>query len=387
MTARASRSSTTPSNQKTARTSDPARHRFAVIMAGGTGTRFWPWSRERMPKQLLSLAGPSSMLADTVARLRGVVPDSNILVVTNQRLVDAVAEALPHLPASSILGEPAGRNTAPCIGWAALELLQRDPDAVMSVLPADHVLGEPGRFRADLLRGYALAAEGRHLITFGIRPTEPATGYGYIRAGKPLPGHPEAMAVAAFVEKPTLAVARRYMASGKYFWNSGMFLWKASHIWQELERHLPELAAGLSRMERHRRGRSIPAAKLARAFPALPSISIDYGVLERSASVAMIPASFSWSDIGSWDAAASLWPSDADGNASRDPLVAIDARGNVVASRGKPVALLGVSDLVVVDAGDALLVCPRSRCQDVRQIVARLGDAKAGSGRKLRELL
>jgi len=343
-----------------------------------------------MPKQLLSLVGPQSMLAETVARLRGVVAPSNILIVTNRQLVTAVAEAVPEVPRSSVLGEPVGRNTAPCIGWAALEILRRDADAVMSVLPADHVIGDAEAFRRNLRQAYEIAASGEHLITFGIRPTEPATGYGYIRAVKPLPGHAKALAVDAFVEKPTLAVAKRYVASGKYYWNSGMFVWKAARIWQELGEHLPALTRGLSAMEERRRNGRIPAAQLTKAFPALPAISIDHGVLEKSSSVAVIPAAFPWSDIGSWDAAAGLWPADDAGNASRDPLVAIDASGNVVASRGKPVALLGVRDLVVVDAGDALLVCPRSRCQDVRQVVARLGDARAANDpklRKLRELL
>jgi mannose-1-phosphate guanylyltransferase len=308
------------------------------------------------------------------------------MVVTNERLVGAVTRELPKVPRTAILGEPVGRNTAPCIGWAALELLHRDPEAVMAVLPADHVIADGDRFRADLAAAFALAETGEHLVTFGIPPTEPATGYGYIRAGKALGQHPTARAVAGFVEKPTLPVARRYVASGKYFWNSGMFVWKAARIWAELTEHLPELAAGLEAMERKRKGGRIRATDLARAFPALQSVSIDYGVLERSRRVAMIPATFPWSDIGSWDAAADLWPADAHGNASRDPLLAIDSRGNVVASRGKPVALLGVSDLVVVDAGDALLVCPRSRCQDVRQVVAAIGGATARD-RKLRELL
>lgn len=345
-------------------------------MAGGVGSRFWPFSRQNRPKQLLALAGRRSMLADTVARLRGVVAPQNILVVTNRRLVAEIARELPDLPRASILGEPAGRNTAPCIGWATLEVLHRRADAVMAVLPADHVIGPRERFQSDLLAGFDVADRAGQLVTFGIRPTEPATGYGYIRAGAVLAGHGEARRVGGFVEKPTLAVAKRYVESGRYYWNSGMFVWRADVLWDEFGAHLPALARALTSMDRARtaglRGR-IPRERLDRAYPRLESISIDYGVLERSRRVAMLPANFSWSDIGSWDATAALWPVDADGNASRDPLLAVDSSGNVVATRGKRVALLGVSDLVIVDAGDALLVCPRARCQDVRRIVSRLG--------------
>ncbi len=351
--------------------------RFAVIMAGGVGSRFWPWSRELRPKQLLALAGRRSMVAETVARLRGVVRPENILVVTNRRLVGAMARDLPELPRGSILGEPAGRNTAPCIGWATLEVLHRRPDAVMAVLPADHVIAPRAKFHSDLLAGFAVADRAGQLVTFGIRPTEPATGYGYIRAGRVLAGHGEARRVGGFVEKPTLALAKRYVDSGRYYWNSGMFVWRADVLWTELGEHLPGLARALKGMERARKSgvrAQIPRKDLDRVYPRLESISIDYGVLERSRSVAMLPATFSWSDIGSWDATAALWPADEAGNASRDPLLAIDSAGNVVATRGKRVALLGVNDLVVVDAGDVLLVCPRARCQDVRRIVSRLGE-------------
>lgn len=346
-------------------------------MAGGVGSRFWPWSRQSRPKQLLALSGRRSMVAETVARLRGIVPAENILVVTSRTLVAAIARDLPELPRQGILGEPAGRNTAPCIGWAALEILRRRPDAVMAVLPADHVVGPPKRFRADLAAAFEIANDTGRLLTFGIRPTHPATGYGYIRAGRVLAGQSEARAVSAFVEKPAAATARRYVGSGNYFWNSGMFVWRADVVWNELGQHLPRLVRALAGMDRARRagaGARIPRKDLDRVYPRLESISIDCGVLERSRNVAMIPATFAWSDIGSWDAAAALWPVDAAGNASRDPLLTVDSTGNVVAARGKPVALLGVSNLVIVDAGDALMVCPRSRCQDVRQLVGRLGE-------------
>jgi len=346
-------------------------------MAGGVGSRFWPWSRESRPKQMLALAAQRSMVAETVARLRGVVAPQNILVVTNRRLVSAIAAELPELPRGSILGEPAGRNTAPCIGWATLEVMHRCPDAVVAVLPADHVIGPRREFCRDLLAGFEVADRSRLLVTFGIRPTAPATGYGYLRAGRVLAGHCAARHVGAFVEKPSLALAKRYIDSGRYFWNSGMFAWRADVLWRELGEHLPGLARSLKAMERTRkpegRGR-IARSDLDRVYPRLESISIDYGVLERSRNVAMLPAGFSWSDIGSWEATAELWPLDSAGNASRDPLLAVDSKRNVVATGGKRVALLGVNDLVIVDAGDVLLVCPRGRCQEVRSIVGRLAE-------------
>ena len=349
--------------------------RFAIIMAGGVGTRFWPWSREGMPKQMLPLAGERSMLAETVARLEGLVPTANIFIVTSRRLAREVARQLPELSRDSILAEPVGRNTAACIGWATLEVLARRPDAVTAVLPADHVIRPEKAFRSDVGRAFEVADQFSGLVTFGIAPSSPATGYGYIRVGGALAGASPALEVAGFVEKPNLAVARRYVSSGKYFWNSGMFVWRADTIWQELTTHLPALAAGLSGMCASRRRGVVPARVVDLAYPRLESISIDYGVLERSRRVSMLPTSFEWSDIGSWDAVADLWPLDEAGNASRDRVVAVDATGNVVASRGKPVALLGVRDLVIIDAGDALLVCPRDRCQDVRSVVAALREA------------
>lgn len=347
-------------------------------MAGGSGTRFWPWSREDRPKQLLSLVSTRSMLADTVARLDGVVPPENILVVVGRRHRRAVAEALPALPASSILCEPVGRNTAPCIAWAMREILRLCTDGVAVVLSADHRIRGERAFRSDMSRAFAVADRSGRLVTFGIEPSSAATGFGYLRTGALLAGFVPAREVSAFVEKPDLATARRYVASGKYLWNTGMFAWRADVLWRELEAHLPELAAGVCAMDASRRRGVIPASVLDRVYPSLPSISIDYGVLERSSHVATLPVTFGWSDIGSWDAMEELWPRDCFGNVSRELLLTVDASGNIVATGGKPVALLGVENLVVVDAGDVLLVCARERCQDVRSLTAMLD--KAGLG-------
>jgi mannose-1-phosphate guanylyltransferase len=356
-----------------------AKHRrYAIIMAGGSGTRFWPWSREDRPKQLLSLTSKRSMLVETVARLRGYVPPSNVFLVTGRRHQRQVLEQLPSLDPRQVLAEPEGRNTAACIGWAALEILERCPDAVTSVLSADHLIADADAFRADLARASAVADSRRVLVTFGVKPAYPATGYGYVRAGKTLAGLRGVHEVAAFVEKPKLALARRYVAAGNYYWNSGIFVWRADTIREELATWLPELLRGLEEMNGKRRRGVLPVEVLDRAYPRLPSISIDYGVLEKSRRVAVVAASFPWTDIGSWDALAEQWPADADGNATQGAVLAIEARSNIVASRDRPIVLLGVDNLVVVDAGDALMVCPRERCQDVKTIVARLGDAGLG---------
>jgi mannose-1-phosphate guanylyltransferase len=348
-------------------------------MAGGAGTRFWPWSRADLPKQLLPLAGSESMLAETVARLRGIIPRENILVVTGKRLRRGVERALPELPRESIFCEPEGRNTTACVGWGALEVAKRDPEGVMIVLPADHVVSPLGAFRTAVLDAITLADRLHYLVTFGIKPTAPETGYGYIRAGRALAEGEGALRVEAFHEKPSAARARRFLRHGRYYWNSGMFAWRADVILQEIKNHVPQIAAGLEEIAAARKGRRTSQRVVDRVYPVLHSISVDHAVLEKSDRVAMFVAPFQWSDIGSWDAVAAVWPRDRDGNSSRDPIVAVASKNNVVASRGKPVALLGVQDLAVVDSGDAILVCKRERAQDVRAIVAALAAAGLGT--------
>jgi mannose-1-phosphate guanylyltransferase len=356
----------------------PKARRYAVVMAGGSGTRFWPWSRRALPKQLLALAGRDSMLRETVDRVRSLVPDENILIVTAERLARAVRKELPFLPATGILAEPAARNTAPCIGWAAEEIVRRDPDGVLLVLASDHVVAPLSRFKTDLKTALALADRERALVTFGIPPTFAATGYGYIRAGKPvasMPAGSRAFETRAFHEKPSAARAKCFLAGGDFYWNSGMFAWRADVILEEIAKHQPKLSRGLTRLYEGRpRGRATRRA-LSAVYPRLPSISVDHGVMEAADRVLVLPASFEWNDIGSWDAVAALWPDRGNGNRSRDPLLAVESENNVVATGGKPVALLGVSDMAVVDAGDAILVCPRDRAEEVRKIVDALGTA------------
>ncbi len=346
--------------------------RFAVVMAGGTGTRFWPRSRRRTPKQLLPILSARSMLQETVRRARAVAPPTRMLVLTTEELAPAVRRQLPELPPENVIGEPIGRNTAACIGLAAVKVAQSEPEGVMVVLPADHLVeGLPAFGRG--VRLAAALAEQEHLVTIGIPPSRPETGYGYIEWGAPLPGtRGQAAWAASFTEKPAPAKARRFMASGRYLWNSGIFAWRARRILEEIERHLPALHRALERI-RPALGTARGRAALRRHYPGLPSISVDYGILERVERVAVVRGRFRWSDLGSWAAMEGLWRGvGGDGNALEGPVVAVGTRGCIVSARDRLVALCGVDDLVVVEAPDAVLVCHKSRAQDVRLVVQEI---------------
>jgi mannose-1-phosphate guanylyltransferase len=337
--------------------------RWAVIMAGGTGTRFWPRSRRRLPKQLLRITGPRTLLQDTVARLRGLVPLKQTLIVTHRDHAQEVRRQLRGIPAANVLVEPVGRNTAPCLALATLEITRRAPHATFASLPADHTIADVRRFRTTLAEGYRLANRERCPVTIGIRPSGPETGYGYIRVGAPLTR--DARWVRAFVEKPVLAAARRFVRSGEYLWNSGMFVWRADTVLALLDRHLPSLTATL-RPATVGRGRG---AALARAYRSIAPASIDYAIMEKTDRVIVVPGDFGWNDVGSWAAVADL---DGTKQGGRAPVVAVDASGNVVFNPERLVALVGVNDVIVVDAPDAILICRKDRAQDVRDVVAEL---------------
>jgi mannose-1-phosphate guanylyltransferase len=343
---------------------------FAVIMAGGVGSRFWPSSRAATPKQLLDLMGSGrTMIADTVERLGPEIPPERVIVVTGRATAEAVRRALPAVPAGNILAEPVGRNTAPCIGWAALHVRRRDPEGLLAVLPADHVVSDPVAFRRALRLAVAAARQGG-MVAFGIEPDGPETGFGYIELGEEI--GPGVRAVTRFVEKPDLPTAEAYVASGRHVWNSGMFFFTAGRILGEIERQLPELARGLAEIDSAARGPGAGDA-VERIFPGLPSISVDYGVMENAEDLRCVPASFGWCDLGSWAAAWDHASRDGDGNAMPSEAIAVDSRRCLArVPEGKVVALVGVSDLVVVDTGDALLVCPRERAQDVKRVVESL---------------
>ncbi|MAB81499.1 MAG: mannose-1-phosphate guanylyltransferase [Planctomycetes bacterium] len=346
-------------------------HLYCVIMAGGSGTRFWPASRRDRPKQFLPISGRLPMIAETQARLEGLVPIERVLVVTAESQVDLVLQAIPTLPRKNVLAEPAARNTAPCIGFAAFETLRRDREAIQVVLPSDHVIAPVEEFQSTIEDGVAEAQCGETLVTFGIRPDHPATGYGYIEVGPRTCHHggSEVFSVQAFVEKPSRKEAEGFLSSGNFLWNSGMFVWKAKAIENALREHLPEIPVAF---ERYSSG-----APLDEVYSNLPALPIDTGVMERASNVRVLPIEYSWSDVGSWAALPELHPADESGNhpvlSEGGLLVTEDSRGCLAyAEEDEVIALIGVENLIVVRAGNATLVCPRNRAQDVRRIVDRL---------------
>ena len=350
---------------------------YAVILAGGSGTRFWPASRRLRPKQLLPVAPNSDelLLEATVRRLRPLVPPEKILVATGTHLVDAVRAALPAVPPSSVLGEPVARNTAPCIGWATQLIQRRDPDATVMVLPSDHHIADEAAFVAALERAVA-SAESGPITTIGLSPARPETGYGYIERGEQI--STGIWRVARFVEKPALARAKEYVQSGRYFWNSGMFFFRAAAMLEAISEHAPALHAGLERIrDAARSGAEREREETVRMFEATESVSIDYAIMERVSPLNLVPAEFGWSDLGSWQAVWELSEKDPRGNALETNSLALDARRNLVrslrsAADGRAVVLLGVDDLCVVDTDDALLVVARERAQDVRLVTEEL---------------
>jgi mannose-1-phosphate guanylyltransferase len=350
-------------------------HVHAVILAGGSGTRFWPASRRTMPKQLLPLAGRpgEALIAATVRRLEPLVMPERVWIATGRALADATAAALPRVPRAQILAEPVARNTAPPIGWAAAVIARQDPEAIVAVLPADHFIGDEPGFRRVIERALRAAEEG-WLATVGIVPTRPETGYGYIEVGDAI--GEGANAVARFVEKPDRQRAQQFLAGGRHLWNAGMFFFRAGVMRAAIAKHLPPLAAGLDRLDAAA-ATGDEARELAEVFPTMPSISIDHGVMEKAERLAVVPGSFGWNDVGSWEVAWELAARDGKGNALPEGTVAVDATNNLVVdlTRGTPrkrFALLGVNDLVVVETEDAVLVIPRDRAQDVRLVVDAL---------------
>jgi mannose-1-phosphate guanylyltransferase len=338
---------------------------FAVIMAGGKGARFWPRSREKMPKHLLDILGERT--------IRPLVPAERTLIVTGRSHSAELIRQLPEIPPENILIEPVGRNTAPCIGLAALHILKRVTDDVMLVLPSDHRIGDEAAFREVLQAAADAALQGDPLVTVGIRPTGPETGYGYIEQGERYSDNTShaIYRVRSIREKPPREQAERFLAQGGFSWNSGMFVWKASTIIKAIGLHLPDLQEGLFEI-RQALGTDREEEVVGTIYAGLKSVSIDYGVMEKAKNVLVIPGAFDWSDLGSWDALWEVSNKDENGNAVRGEFIGIDAADSLVQSSGKLVALVGVRDLLVVETKDALLICRRGRSQDVRKIVESL---------------
>ncbi len=346
---------------------------YAVVMAGGKGKRFWPESRPECPKPLLKILGEESMLQLTVRRISQIVPKQNILVVTSQIYSSRIREHLPEIPAENIIAEPEGRDTAACIGLAALYVKKINPEAVMLAAPADHFIRNRGRF-ADVVRAAAEVARLQNrLVTIGISPTGPETGYGYIHRGEQTDQcqGEKIYLVKKFVEKPDRQRARQYLAQGDYLWNSGIFLWKVSTILEMIKSHMPRLAQGLAQIEQAL-GTEREAQVIADVYRGLESVSIDYGVMEKADGVAVLAGDFGWSDVGSWAALGELLPRDENGNVIQALHLGIDTQGCLIRCPGRLVATIGVKDLVIVETDEALLVCPKHRTQEVKKIVEML---------------
>jgi mannose-1-phosphate guanylyltransferase len=375
-------------NRKQSREELPA---HAVILAGGRGTRFWPRSRTRTPKQLLNIIGRDTMLEQTVARLTPLFPVARQWVVTNSEQAAAVRQQLPRVPQSHILAEPIGRNTAAAIGLAAAHLLHdgmgEANDAIMAVLPADHYIGKPSRYLKIVRAALHVAHANGTLVVLGIPPSRPETGFGYIERARGRALDAEGVPVFSaqrFTEKPALKLARKYVSSGRYFWNAGMFFWRVSTFLAKLEKFLPKTHDALMGLAGEI-GTSRYARTLARIYPQLENISVDYAILEpatrRTAapSVFVLPAEVGWSDIGSWAAVHELLAHKSGENISAGRHFALDAHGNFLWSPKKFVAAIGIRDLVVVETDDALLLCPRDRAQEVGKIVKWLEAEKQSS--------
>ncbi len=346
----------------------------AVIMAGGSGTRFWPRSRAALPKQLIRVTSDRTMIQEGVDRLAGLFPPERILVITNEAQAAETRRQLPELPAEQTVGEPEGRDTAACIGLAAMLLRARDADAIMAVTPADQCIEPASRYHEALRAAADVATKRRVLVTFGIPATEPSTLFGYVERGEPL-DHPcpfPAFDVARFREKPDRDTARAYLDSGSFYWNSGIFVWRVADIIDAIKHFMPELHEGLERIASAIGTDSFDAV-LAEQYPQLPKNSIDYGVMERAANVAVLEVDYSWDDIGSWEALTRVHGADANDNTVEAKHVGIDTESCIIAGDGDHlIGTIGVSGLIIVHTEDATLVCDRSRAADVKALVQEI---------------
>ena len=354
-------------------------HTYCVIMAGGRGERFWPLSTDRVPKPFIKLIGDKTMIRMTVERVLRLVPKERIFLVLGREHVEVARAQLPDLPEGQFIAEPAGRDTAPCIGLAATVLLRRDPAATMIVLPADQYIPDEDAFVRTASAAVEWAVRGDYLVTIGITPTRPETGYGYIRAGEGMAGVEggSCFRVDRYVEKPDEAAAVRYLAEGGYYWNSGIFIWRARVVLEGIEAHMPPLWEGLEAIGRAAAAED--AGGVADRFRGLQRISIDYGLMEKADNVLMVKADFAWDDVGSWGALRRVMKLDASGNYLRGNPVCVDTSDCVICGEGVRVGAVGVSHLIIVASGEGVLVCDLARDQDARLVARMMGRGETGA--------
>lgn len=347
---------------------------YGVIMAGGTGSRFWPLSRKKVPKQFLKLTGNEKMLNETIVRIHSFMELERIFIVTNEMYADSIKKLIPEkMPEENIIQEPASRNTAACIAYAAIELLEKYGNGIMCVFPSDHYIENTEAFSKVLLQAALVAEEKDSLVTIGIEPEYPATGYGYIRYDKT--ETTKEKDVIKFVEKPQYEEAEEYIKSKEYVWNSGIYVWKISKILQEIMLYMPELYECIKKIKPYIRNKR-KNEFIKSIYQNMPNISIDYGVMEHSKNVKVIPSSFGWNDIGSWESLKVIYPEDSEGNVAVGDNVQIDTRNSIIYSEGRMIATLGVEDMIIVETQDAILVCHKDRAQEIRKITEELKKKK-----------
>jgi mannose-1-phosphate guanylyltransferase len=363
-----------------------SRNRFVIIMAGGRGERFWPVSRERKPKQLIQLLGDRSFLQQTVNRVLPLVPIKNVLIVTNEAQAPEVRRQLPKLPRENIIAEPVGRDTCAAVTLGAALVGARSTTGVMAVLPADHVITEEKKFQQVLADAFDLASRGRAIVTIGIKPTEPATGYGYIRVGEALPPPPGAKAYKTvfhraeqFVEKPHFDKAIEYLNTGTYRWNAGMFIWSFVTITEGLQKHRPEMYEACQRWFKAAGSPAKLKKMLAKEYPEIKRISIDYALMEHAQNVIVADGAFEWDDLGSWTALARHLKADPEGNCVMAEFIHVDAARNIIfdtrtGDRRTPIAVVGLRDSILVQTDDAVLLAHRSQAQKVKELVKKLAE-------------
>lgn len=345
---------------------------YNVIMAGGGGTRFWPLSRQELPKQLINLSGEDALINETIARIEELSDKDKLFVVTNEKQVDALSEIVgDKCIKENILKEPLARNTAAAIGFAAFNIMKKYGDGVMCVYPADHYIKDEINFRETIKTAIEAAEKYNKLVTIGITPTFPSTGYGYIKFDNESVISDKVYDVIEFVEKPSFEVAKEYISSNEYLWNSGMFVWKVSKILEDFKRYLPKVYNQLEKISMDI-GKHCEYETVKKIYPSLQSISIDYGIMERSNDVVVVPGNFGWNDVGSWDSLGAIYPSDEEGNIKRGDLITIDTSNSIIYSDDKLISTVGINDLIVVSTNDAVMVCRKDRAQDVKKIVEML---------------